>query len=148
MSSSNAHDGSPSNTSLLGLQPEARPPASAAPTVATDDAAAHFHPNCAESAEPVILSSTTDEQLLYSAMTTLHVLDKQRTLTSAMTSLVHTTPATIREAILCNLPGLVDVPAQTILHSETPPLPTTFSFVSLITVGKSSSGRPTKTRLL
>jgi len=67
-----------------------------------------------------------------------------------MTSLVHTTPATLREAILCNLPGLVDAAQtcrQTNLHSATPALPTTFSFSGLVTMGKSSSGRPTKMRV-
>jgi len=145
MASQTTHDGSPSNTSPL--QPAAHPTASSAPaTVTTVDAAARWTPNAAEqeSAEPVILSSSTDEELLYSTTITHHALDNQFIITSAMTSLVHTTPTTVREAILCNFPGLVDA-AQTNLHSETPTLPTTFSFVSLITLGKSSSGRPTKT---
>ena len=144
MSSSNINDdGFTSNTSPLQLV--THHPASVAPVVVTDDAVARF-----ESAEPVILSSTINEQLLYSTTTTLHVLDNRHTLMSAMTSLVHTTPVTIRDAILCNFPRLVNNMQTNLahnLHSETPPLPTTFSFSSLVTVGKSSSGRPTKTRV-
>jgi len=90
-----------------------------------------------------LLSTSTVDHLLVRVTTSLHVSDNQFALTKASSSLIHTDCDTIRVAILGDLRGLI---APEIKSSPTIPVnhSNTFFFESLLTVDKSTSGRPVK----
>ena len=151
MPSEKAHALPPSTSNVSSsayIAAQSPPTVSSAALLVTnpDDAATRWKkPAAADEDSDAVISSTTDEQLLYSTTTTLHAINNQHTLTSVITSLVHTTPETIREAILCNLPRLVGGSQSNHTPSDPPPTTTaSFSFASLITLDRSSSGRPLK----
>jgi len=85
---------------------------------------------------------------MHSTTTTTNVLpNKQHRLTSIITSMVHTDAVTIRQAILSNLPHFIDqsnLKSNPTSADNTTISTATFAFVSLLTVDKTSTGKPVK----
>jgi len=95
------------------------------------------------------LASTSDSQFHYSITTTHHISsNQQHCLTSAITTRVHTSSVTIRQDLLHKLPTLILNGINPVVKApfavNAAPTTSTSSFSSLITVGKSASGRPIK----
>ena len=85
---------------------------------------------------------------MHSTTTTTNVLpNKQHILTSTITSMVHTDAVTIQQAILTNLPHFIaqsNPKSNPTSADDTPMSTSTFSFLSLLTVAKTATGKPIK----
>ena len=94
-------------------------------------------------------TSTTEDHLLHS-ITTKHIIlpnKQQHCLTKSITSMVHTDAVSIRQAILTNLPHLIaqSNPKSNPTSADDMPMSTaTFAFSSLLTVDKTTTGKPVK----